>query len=80
MERKLDGIALISFAALLCCLSGKLSAFIALIGIGFAIPWALIALLLGIAGLILVFKDQESTKLIWLIIPTILAVYLLLIS
>ena len=80
MERKLDGIALIAFAVLLCCLSEKLSAFIALIGIGLAIPWALITLLLGIAGLVLVFKDKDSTKLIWLIIPIILAVYLSLVS
>ena len=80
MERKLNGIALISFAILLYCLSGEFSAFIAHIGIGLAIPWALIALLIGVAGLILVFKDKsESARWIWWIIPIIFAVYLILI-
>ena len=80
MEKKLDGIALISFATLLYCLSGNLSDFIVLIGIGLAIPWALIALLIGVVGLVLVFKDKtKSTGLVWLIIPIIFAVYLLLI-
>ena len=81
MEKKLDGIALISFATLLYCLSGTLSDFIVLIGIGFTIPWALIALLIGVVGLVLVFKDKtESTGLVWLIIPIIFAVYVMLIS
>ena len=81
MEKKLDGIALISFATLLYCLSGKLSDFIVLIGIGLTIPWALITLLIGVAGLVLVFKDKtKSTGLVWLIIPIIFAVYLMLIS
>ena len=81
MEKKLDGIALISFATLLYCLSGKLSDFIVLIGIGFTIPWALIALLIGVVGLVLVFKDKtKSTGLVWLIIPIIFAVYVMLIS
>lgn len=81
MEKKLDGIALISFATLLYCLSGKLSDFIVLIGIGLTIPWALIALLIGVVGLVLVFKDKtKSTGLVWLIIPIIFAVYLMLIS
>ena len=81
MEKELDGIALISFATLLYCLSGKLSDFIVLIGIGFTIPWALIALLIGVVGLVLVFKDKtKSTGLVWLIIPIIFAVYLMLIS
>ena len=80
MEKKLDGIALISFATLLYCLSGKLSDFIVLMGIGLTIPWALITLLIGVAGLVLVFKDKtESVGVIWLIIPIIFAVYLLLI-
>ena len=81
MEKKLDGIALISFATLLYCLSGKLSDFIVLIGIGLTIPWALITLLIGVAGLVLVFKDKtKSTGLVWLIIPIIFAVYVMLIS
>ena len=81
MEKKLDGIALISFATLLYCLSGKLSDFIVLIGIGLTIPWALIALLIGVVGLVLVFKDKtKSTGLVWLIIPIIFAVYVMLIS
>ena len=81
MEKKLDGIALISFATLLYRLSGKLSDFIVLIGIGFTIPWALIALLIGVVGLVLVFKDKtKSTGLVWLIIPIIFAVYVMLIS
>lgn len=81
MEKKLDWIALISFATLLYCLSGKLSDFIVLIGIGFTIPWALIALLIGVVGLVLVFKDKtKSTGLVWLIIPIIFAVYVMLIS
>lgn len=80
MEKKLDGIALISFATLLYCLSGKLSDFIVLLGVGLTIPWALITLLIGVAGLVLVFKDKtESAGAIWLIIPIIFAVYLLLI-
>ena len=80
MEKKLDGIALISFATLLYCLSGKLSDFIVLLGVGLTIPWALITLLIGVAGLVLVFKDKtKSTGAIWLIIPIIFAVYLLLI-
>lgn len=80
MEKKLDGIALISFATLLYCLSGKLSDFIVLIGIGLTIPWALITLLIGVVGLVLVFKEKtESVGVIWLIIPIIFAVYLLLI-
>lgn len=80
MERKLNGIALISFAVLLYCLSGELSGFIAHIGIGLTIPWALIALLIGVAGLILVFKDKsESARWVWWIIPIIFAVYLILI-
>ena len=61
MEKKLDGIALISFATLLYCLSGKLSDFIVLIGIGLTIPWALITLLIGVAGLVLVFKDKTES-------------------
>ena len=81
MEKKLDGIALISFATLLYCLSGKLSDFIVLIGIGLTIPWALITLLIGVVGLVLVFKDKtKSTGLVWLIIPIIFAVYVMLIS
>lgn len=81
MERKLDGIALISFATLLHCLSGELSVFAARIGIGFTIPWALITLLIGVVGLVLVFKNKnESIGLIWLIIPIILAAYLMLIE
>ena len=80
MEKKLDGIALISFATLLYCLSGKLSDFIVLLGVGLTIPWALITVLIGVAGLVLVFKDKtESAGAIWLIIPIIFAVYLLLI-
>ena len=81
MEKKLDGIALISFATLLYCLSGKLSDFIVLLGVGLTIPWALIALLIGVVGLVLVFKDKtKSTGLVWLIIPIIFAVYVMLIS
>lgn len=81
MEKKLDGIALISFATLLYCLSGKLSEYIARIGIGATLPWALLSLLIGVAGLVLVFKDKAGdSKLVWLIIPILLAVYFILIS
>ena len=77
MERKLDGIALISFATLLYCISEKLSLYLDMIGMGFAIPWSLVALMIGVSGLVLVFKNEDSKQWLWLILPMILAVYIL---
>ena len=55
MEKKLNGIALLLFALLVYLCSGAFQAYLYDWGIGVAVPWAVIAFLIGIAGLALVF-------------------------
>lgn len=59
MEKKLNGIALLLFALLFYLCSNAFQSYLYDWGIGVLVPWAFIALLLGIAGLILVFYSNK---------------------
>lgn len=60
MNEKLNGIALILFAMLFYFVSDVFQQYFWKWGIGVSIPWAVISLLIGILGLVLVFC--KSTK------------------
>lgn len=65
MEKKLNGIALLLFALLFDLCSETFQAYLYDWGIGVAVPWDLIALFIGIAGLVWVFcshKKEESNS------------------
>ena len=53
MERRLKGIALIAFGLLFYAVSGELQEYLWAWHIGLAVPWGVIALILGIAGLVM---------------------------
>ncbi len=60
MEKQLRGIALILFGLLIGIADGELNEYITMHSVGF-VPFALVGLVVGIIGLVLVFqkgKDQ----------------------
>ena len=60
MEKKLNGIALLLFALLFYLCSEVLQSYLYHWGIGVAVPWAVIALFIGIAGLVLTFCGNQG--------------------
>lgn len=60
MEKKLNGIALVLFALLFYLCSEAFQGYLYKWGIGVTFPWAVIALLIGIAGLVLVFRRNTE--------------------
>ena len=60
MEKKLNGIALLLFALLFYLCSEVFQAYLYKWGIGVAFPWAVVAFLIGIAGLVLVFCSNKK--------------------
>ena len=59
MSHPFRGLALIAFAILFYDISGALQEALWRWHIGISIPWALIALGIGVAGLILTFKGSK---------------------
>ena len=60
MEKKLNGIALLLFAILFYLCSEVFQTYLYDWGIGVPVPWAVIALLFGIVGLVLVFSRDKK--------------------
>lgn len=60
MEQKLNGIALLLFTLLFYLCSEVLQASLYNWGIGVSVPWAVISLFIGIAGLALVFCKNKK--------------------
>lgn len=62
MEKKLNGIALLLFALLFYLCSEVLQVYLYNLGIGVSVSWAVIALLIGIIGLVLVFCSNKKKQ------------------
>ena len=60
MDKRLRGIGLILFAILFYQISDVFQGYLWELHIGIAVPWAVIALLIGVVGLILVFHDKKE--------------------
>ena len=60
MERKLKGIALLLFALLFNALSGEFQEYLWAWHIGVSVPWGAVALVMGLAGLWLVFSEKSA--------------------
>ena len=60
MEKKLNGIALLLFAILFYLCSAVYQAHLYYWRIGVAVPWAIIASLIGIVGLVMVFCKNKK--------------------
>lgn len=60
MKEKLNGIALILFAVLFYNVSDVFQEYFWDWGIGVSVPWAVIAFLIGIIGLVLVFVRSKK--------------------
>lgn len=60
MKKQLQGISLLLAALLFYQVSDAFQAYLWSWGIGVTMPWALIAVLIGISGLVLVFSENET--------------------
>ena len=60
MENQLHGIAVLLFTLLFYLCSSEFQAYLYHLGIGVAVPWGVLALLIGIAGLVWVFRGNPK--------------------
>lgn len=60
MEKKLNGIALLLFAILFYLCSEMLQVYLYDYGIGVSVPWAVIALFMGMIALVWVFCSNKK--------------------
>ena len=67
MEQKLNGIALILFAILFYLVSHIIQEYMWEWDIGVTVPWGIIALLIGIVGMVITFYKKQSKQ--WKYIP-----------
>ncbi len=60
MDKRGKGIGLILFAILFYLVSDVFQGYLWKLHLGVTIPWAVIAFLIGVVGLILVFHDKKE--------------------